>query len=599
MLHHSEGRVFVKKFPGLKVLAILIVSLFTAGCATDKPPTGGPPDTSALTVISSDPEPGATNISPGTIRLLFSHYISGSELSKALFFSPAIRDYEISMHGKEAVVRVYDPLKPDQTYTLTLQKSLKSFYGNTLERSWILAFSTGGAINHGTIDGRVWTRLMAPASNITVMAFAPGNEESPSATPDYIVQTDASGTFRFENIREGRYHIIAFNDKNRNLHLDPAKEEFGVTATPFIATGSTGVALRLATGDTSPTTLRSANPVSNQEIEITFSRPLPSRSFDLTAIGIEDRAGGTSLPILGYFTTSRAEEEATYHLFTGPMNPRAQYHIVFRPQKNTATSSELTILGNVSRMEYPLLTLKILPSDKTSNVLLDMIRPEAGPSIEMQFNMPVKESTIKPSVTLTAIRRNATEELIPFSISRNDSRTWSIRPVSGFTPGMDYRVTVKPLGIAALTGGKSKDSVIVSRFSAAAPDQYGEITGTGHAAAATAVIEARRTGTTVAYRSIVKPSVQGTFSFDFHLLPPGNYTITGFIPSDAANAAPTTEWHSGTAWPFTPSDPFMALTVAVRAGWKTENIQLEIPATKPYSEKIPITKPAKSRPTKH
>jgi len=589
----------VKKFPGLKILAILIISLFTAGCATDKPPTGGPPDKSALTVISSVPEPGATNIASGTIRLLFSHYVSRSELSKSLFFSPAIRDYEISIHGREASVRIYDPLKPDRTYTLTLQKSLKSFYGNTLERSWTLAFSTGPSINHGTIDGKVWSRLMAPASNITVMAFAPGPAYSPASAPDYITQTDGAGTFRFENIREGLYHIIAFNDKNSNLRLDPGKEEYGVTATPSIATGSTGVVLRLAPGDTSPTTLRSANPINNREIEITLSRPLPSRSFDLSALSIEDNADGTALPVLGYFTTSRAEEEATYYLLTGPMNPRSQYHIVFNPQKKLATPSELTILGNARPVEYPLLTLKILPPDKTVNALLDMIRPEAGPSIEMQFNIPVRESTIKPSVKLTSIRRDATEELLPFAISRSDSRTWSIRPVPGFTPGMDYRLTVKPHGIEALTGSKSKDTVIVSRFSAAGPDQYGEITGTGTASAATAVVEARRTGTTATYRSVVRPSLQGAFSFAFHSLPPGNYTVSGFIPSDATTAGPATEWHSGTAWPFTPSDPFMALTAIVRAGWKTENIRLDIPAAKPYPETKPASRPVKSKRTKH
>ncbi|HWR00676.1 MAG TPA: Ig-like domain-containing protein [Chlorobaculum sp.] len=578
----------MKEFPGLKILAVLLISIFAGACATDRPPSGGPPDKSPLTITASSPEPGSVNVSPRTIHIDFSNYVSKGSLVNSIFFSPIVPDYDVTVHGKDADIRIYSPLKPGRTYTLTLKKSLKGVYGNQLDRSWALAFSTGPAIDGGTLGGKVWTNRMAPASNITVIAYGPASNEASlpdtlTSLPDYIAQTDQTGSFHFENLGTGHYRLLAVNDKNGNLRFDPGKEEFGVTSTLSVESGASGLSFRLASSDTAATSLRSCRTINNREIEVTFSNKLASRTFDLSAVSIIDTAKGESVPVLGYFTPGREEEDTTYRFLTGPMSGNALYRLSYATRTSNRKLSELTFPGSPHTEKYPELSLRILPADKTVNLLPETIRPEAGPSVELQFNLPVVESSLKPAVTLTSIINKA-EHNLPFSISRVDPRTFSLRPSGGFEPAQDYRIRVNAAGVNSLVGGKSKDALIESRFSVAGPDQYGEISGTGSAPAPTVIIEARRPGTTTTYRTIVSTSASGAFSFSLHNLPPGDYTVSGFIPSPHGSTDPSTRWKSGSALPFVPCDPFSATTVNVRAGWTEENIRLDIPSPHPTSK---------------
>jgi hypothetical protein len=79
---------------------------------------------------------------------------------------------------------------------------------------------------------------------------------------------------------------------------------------------------------------------------------------------------------------------------------------------------------------------------------------------------------------------------------------------------------------------------------------------------------------------VAKTDASGTFRFDFHDLPAGEYTIAGFIPSASGAISPMTRWNSGSVAPFAPSDPFAALTITVRGGWTTEDVRLDIPSAR-------------------
>ena len=588
----------MKRFPSLKTLAILFISLFTGACAVDRPPTGGPPDTTPLAVIASSPEPGAVNVIPHKIIIEFNKYVTTAQITKAIFFSPAIRDYQITTHGRIAEIRLFSPLKAQRTYTVTLGKSLKSYYGTELASSWTLPFSTGPVIDSGTLDGKVWSRLMAPASNISILAYElPGptpllSDTLPSA-PDFLTQTDADGNFRFRNLASGNYRLIALKDKNRNYRFDRGKDEYGVTTSPVVATGSSGISFRLATGDTSAVTLRSALPLSSREIEVSLSRSVPSRTLTPSAFSIREKQSGAAIQVLGCFTVSRAEEESAFRLFTAAMDSKSTYTISFAPPGVApGQTSELTFPGISRSVNYPRLSVSIIPADKTANALLDKVRPDVGPCVELQFNLPVDETTLRRAVSLKSVSK-AVEAEVPISISRYDSRTWSVRAQPGFEPGTDYVVRVRPTLVSALAGVKAKDSLVVSRFSSAGPDQYGEISGSGSTRASVAIVEVRTETSSSVIRAIVHPSPDGKFTYAFHGLPPGKYTVWAFTPAPGIPASLSTEWQGGSIKPFRPSDPFSAVTATVRAGWTTETLLPGIPSSPSQSQAEPVRPPNK------
>ena len=584
----------MKEFPGLKILAPILVPVLFSACAVDRPPTGGPPDRSPLSVTSTLPASASVKTSPQTIRIGFSHYVGRNDLSKSIFFSPRIDDYEVSIHGKEARIRLYEPLRPNRTYSLTLRAPLKSLDGvHQLNRSQTLVFSTGPVLDQGSIEGRVWTNRLSPMQNATVMAYAASRSIADSEPrPDHIAQSGPSGEYRFEHLAPGNYRIVAITDDNGNLQFDPETEVFAVASTPTVQTGMSGVGLRFAPEDYSTRSLQSCRTINDREIEITFSDTLPARSFDLSAMRIENTATGVNLPVLGYYSLSRSSEDTTFRILTAPMEDRAFYRLRFSPGGAGTQPSELTFSGSSRTERYPELSVSIVPANGVDNVIAETIRPESGSSVELQCNLPVAESSVKPAVTLALSERGQSKPL-PFTISRIDSRTYSIAALGGFQQSRDYLVQVKADKLRELVGEPSKTPLVKSLFSTAGPEQYGEISGAGTTNAPAVVVEARRSGTEAPRRMVAKTSASGTFRFDFHELPAGNYTVTGFIPSLYGTLSPLTEWNSGSLMPFAPCDPFTALTVNVRGGWTTEDIRLDIPGSRPSGIKSakPFKKP--------
>jgi hypothetical protein len=579
---NSEGSASVKEFPGLKILAAILAPFFFGACAVDRPPTGGPRNNAPLSVTYSNPAPDAINASPQTIRIGFSHYVGKDDLSKSIFFAPLVDDYEVSIHGKEAFIRVYSPLKQNRTYTLTLREYLKSLYGNhRLDRSWALAFATGPVIDHGSIVGRVWSSRLAPARGVTVMAYAVSPSENTKfpARPDYICQTDPSGSFHFDNLASGSYRIVAITDRDGNLQFDRGKESFAVTSGATVRPGLSRLELRLAPDDPATLSLRSCRTINNSEIEITFSNPFPVRNLDLSALRIENSETGATLPIFGCFSPSRNSEDTVFRLLTAPMTEKASYRLRFMPDRPGSRPSELTFYGNPRKEHYPELSVTIVPANGSDNVVPETVRPESGSSIELHSNLPVAESSVRPAVTLT-LSGNGRETPVPFTILQIDSRTFAVVAKEGFLHGRDYRVQVRPGLLRGLAGSPSETALVESRFSTAGEEEYGEISGTGTAGTAAVIVEARRIGTEGFRRMVVRPAADGRFSFSFHDLPSGEYTITGFLPSSSRVVSPITEWNSGSLTPFVPSDPFTALTVTIRPGWSTENVRLDLPSTR-------------------
>lgn len=586
----------VKKLPALKTPVILVLSLFFAACAVDRPPSGGPADNTPLEVTSSSPQPGTVGIEPKTIRLSFSHYVTRAALERAIFFSPLIPDYEVKSSGREAEILIHSPLKPGRTYSLTLQRSLRGAYGNELAKSWTLAFSTGTTIDRGSIAGTVWSHRMAPAQNISVMAYlppAPGaaQPDTIAATPDYLVQTDAAGAFHFENLAEGSYRVIAVDDRNGNLKPDAGKESVGVPSLPAMGSGKSAVAIRLSPADASPAALRSARALNNREIELLFSRNIPLRSFDGAALQITSEATGSPVPILAWFAGGREAETATFRLLVPALDARSMYRIAYSPKDAGTRAGELTVPGSSRTVAYPELSVAIEPADGAANVLLDTIRPESGQAVELRFNLPVADASLKAAVTLAAVA-GSVENPVPFTLEKIDSRTWSVKPESGFQAARAYRVTVDRGRVEPLVGSKAGQKAgTTSRFSTAGPDQYGELAGSVRAFAREVVVEARIAGASTARQAVLKPGPAGTAAFGFRNLPPGNYTVSAYVPEGPGSAA----FRDGGIHPFVTSSPFAAASVMVRAGWMNEQVNLELPAVTTRRKEAVPGAPAKKR----
>jgi hypothetical protein len=234
----------------MKVFLMLLL-LLASGCASDRPPSGGPADTTPLKVLFSDPAPSAVNVSANRILLTFNHDITVRQLLNALVISPPISNYDLAVDGKTVEIRGFKPLEQNKTYIITIDKNLRNYRGNSIQTPCTIAFSTGAVIDSGIISGKVINTDCTPASNALLLAFAehPENQNTGNLLqrePDYFIQAENSGIFSFRHIAPGSYRIIAVNDRNSDLRFNPATEETGISSKAVIPAGSSDLLFRLS-----------------------------------------------------------------------------------------------------------------------------------------------------------------------------------------------------------------------------------------------------------------------------------------------------------------------------------------------------------------
>ncbi|MCF8383159.1 MAG: Ig-like domain-containing protein [Chlorobium sp.] len=218
------------------------------GCASDRPPSGGPVDNTPLRILSSDTRHSNGGLPVTTVHITFSHPVSGRELLKSLVFSPSIDNYDLSVRARTAEIRIYEPLKPAATYRVILNKYMRDARGKNLDNTGLIAFSAGTVFDRGVIAGRVYHHNLKPAPEALLLAYAANR----GTEPDYLVQAGADGSFILENLAEGHYLVFAVNDTNRNLRFEQASEAVAVADRVGVSVGTTSLMLRFAPDGTTP-----------------------------------------------------------------------------------------------------------------------------------------------------------------------------------------------------------------------------------------------------------------------------------------------------------------------------------------------------------
>ena len=229
---------------------LLLFLWLLQGCASDRAPSGGSADTTPLRLLASTPINGTQNFKGNQLQLYFSHEVSSRALLRALRTFPDIGQFELTVNGKRADIQLLDTLQANQTYTLLLNRHLSDFRGQLLHAPTAFAFSTGNSVDNGTIRGTVVHYNGTPASNALLLAFASaekgGTVNLLENKPTQIAQCDASGSFAFNHLPHGSYHVVAINDRNNDLAWAPSNEEYATPSQPLIATNSANQLLRLS-----------------------------------------------------------------------------------------------------------------------------------------------------------------------------------------------------------------------------------------------------------------------------------------------------------------------------------------------------------------
>lgn len=213
-----------------------LLLIFFMSCAKRGSITGGAKDTIAPTLKSSFPENYSIKFQGNKIKLVFDENIKLKDLNKQLIISPPMKNEPLiipTTPTKNLTITIKDTLLPNTTYSLNFGQSIADNNEGNPYNQFKYVFSTGDYIDSLALGGKVKDAYdKEVASFVSVMLYE-ANEKFNDSTiykenPRYVTNTlDSLKTFRLENLKAGKYFLIALKDNNKNNKFNPKSDRIG------------------------------------------------------------------------------------------------------------------------------------------------------------------------------------------------------------------------------------------------------------------------------------------------------------------------------------------------------------------------------------
>ncbi len=209
--------------------------IFTS-CAKRGSITGGLKDTIAPVLQSSLPKNYTTNFNVQEIRINFDEYVKLKDINKQLIVSPPMKYAPVispSNASKFIKIRIKDTLQPNTTYSFNFGNSIQDNNEGNPYQQFKYVFSTGSYIDSLKLGGMIQDAYSKKVENfVSVMLYEVNETYNDSVVykqnPRYVTNTlDSNRTFILENLKEGKYLLVAMKDLNNNYRLEPKKEKIG------------------------------------------------------------------------------------------------------------------------------------------------------------------------------------------------------------------------------------------------------------------------------------------------------------------------------------------------------------------------------------
>ncbi|SDX58714.1 Ig-like domain-containing protein [Flavobacterium degerlachei] len=215
----------------------LLLALFVMiSCAKRGTITGGLKDTLAPTLKMSFPKNYSTNFKGDEIKLVFDENIKLKNLNKQLIISPPMKQEPIispTTASKFLNIKIKDTLQPNTTYSFNFGQSIADNNEGNPYNQFKYVFSTGDYIDSLAIGGKIKDAYEKEADAfVSVMLYEVNEKYNDSVvyndSPRYITNTlDSLKTFKLENLKAGKYLLVAMKDNNSNNKFNPKEDKIG------------------------------------------------------------------------------------------------------------------------------------------------------------------------------------------------------------------------------------------------------------------------------------------------------------------------------------------------------------------------------------
>jgi len=222
---------------GLNILLLGGLLLTTVQCAKRASPTGGPRDSLPPVLINASPKLNTVFFDKEEFNLTFDEYVTLKDISKQLIISPPLSSsqykvYPVTGASKKVTLKLLDSLLDNTTYTFNFGESINDFNESNPSSYLTYTLSTGATIDSLYIKGRVTDAFERETERYISLQLYPVDsiyKDSVIFTekPLYVTSTLDTTIFRFQNLRAGKYAIIALEDKAGNYFFDQNIDKIG------------------------------------------------------------------------------------------------------------------------------------------------------------------------------------------------------------------------------------------------------------------------------------------------------------------------------------------------------------------------------------
>lgn len=216
------------------IISIILSSLILLSCAQFVPPTGGKRDIIPPKLVKSIPNQKEKNYTSKEITLVFDELVDINSLNQELITVPQLEGtYTVKNKSNEVKIILDKKLKDSTTYTFNFREGIKDLNEKNPAKNLKLVFSTGALLDTLGLSGNIKSIYSKEnIKDVLVGLYAINKKDTLKyfqRKPDYFINTDSSGNFKFENIKANKYRLCAFEDKNTNLIWDRKTEQIGFT----------------------------------------------------------------------------------------------------------------------------------------------------------------------------------------------------------------------------------------------------------------------------------------------------------------------------------------------------------------------------------
>ncbi|AXP80259.1 hypothetical protein CJ739_1168 [Mariniflexile rhizosphaerae] len=205
-------------------ILLIFLGLVFVNCANRGTPDGGPKDDTPPKIVEELPKNYSTDFKGKVIKIYFNEYIKIKDIQKQLIISPPMNTQpEITPLGgasKYITIKIFDTLQPNTTYAFNFGNSITDNNEGNPYPYYRYVFSTGSYIDSLSVKGNIVDALKRqPETFVNVALYEVDSTFTDSIvykeTPKYITNTlDSVTTFSIENIKAGKYMLMALKDGN-------------------------------------------------------------------------------------------------------------------------------------------------------------------------------------------------------------------------------------------------------------------------------------------------------------------------------------------------------------------------------------------------